>query len=443
MSKIIISGCLNCKINICNKCEVFHSKLLKNHKTTKIGNNIEEIFIGFCKEKNHNNELDYFCRNHNVLCCAACLCKLKNKEFGQHKDCDVVYLEEIKDEKMNKLKDNINLLEELSKTLDDTTNKIKSFIEKMNGAKEELKSKIQKIFTKIRNEINNREDFLLSEVDKQFEKNYLNENILKESEKLPNKIKLSLEMGKSIDIEKLDNNLNSLIFKCINIENNIKEINLIKENMKKSDEFQEQNIEFNPKEKEIDNFLDGIKNFGGIIFSKNSLLNYDINKKNLIINWIKKKTNKNSVKFELIFKMSENGSDSEDFHKYCDNKGPTVVIVKTTKNMIFGGFTPLDWKNSGGYIYDKTNQTFIFSLNLDKKYDMVKKEGKAIFCEKNSYGPVFGGADFGLFKNMKSGITYANTGCNFLSRNNLELTGGKGDNENFDVEEFEVYKICY
>ena len=134
---------------------------------------------------------------------------------------------------MNKLKDNINLLEELSKTLDDSTNKIKSFIEKMNGAKEELKSKIQKIFTKIRNEINNREDFLLSEVDKQFEKNYLNENILKESEKLPNKIKLSLEIGKSIDKEKLDNNLNSLIFRCINIENNIKEINLIKENMKK------------------------------------------------------------------------------------------------------------------------------------------------------------------------------------------------------------------
>ena len=134
---------------------------------------------------------------------------------------------------MNKLKDNINLLEELSKTLDDSTNKIKRFIEKMNGAKEELKSKIQKIFTKIRNEINNREDFLLSEVDKQFEKNYLNENILKESEKLPNKIKLSLEIGKSIDKEKLDNNLNSLIFRCINIENNIKEINLIKENMKK------------------------------------------------------------------------------------------------------------------------------------------------------------------------------------------------------------------
>ena len=168
-----------------------------------------------------------------------------------------------------------------------------------------------------------------------------------------------------------------------------------------------------------------------------------MNKKNLIINWIKEKTNKNKVNFELIFKMSKNGSNSADFHNYCDNKGPTLTIVKTTKNMIFGGFTTLDWKDSGGYIFDKSNQTFIFSLNLDKKYDMIKKGGYGIYYLKESYGPVFGGVDFGLYKNMKNGVTHANIGCNFLSNNNLELTGGKGDNEKFDVEEFEFYEIFY
>ena len=84
--------------------------------------------------------------------------------------------------------------------------------------------------------------------------------------------------------------------------------------------------------------------------------------------------------------MSENGSKSTDFHKYCDNKGPTLIIVKTTKNKIFGGFTLLDWKDNGGSINnsinDKSNQTFIFLLNLDKKYDMIKKEDILYIAKK-------------------------------------------------------------
>ena len=57
---------------------------------------------------------------------------------------------------------------------------------------------------------------------------FCNEDIIKDNEKLPNKIKLS-EKGKIIN-EKWneDNNqINSLINDYINIENNIKEINII------------------------------------------------------------------------------------------------------------------------------------------------------------------------------------------------------------------------
>ena len=107
----------NCKVYMCNKCEVFHSKLLKNHRVTKIENNIEEIFTGFCKEIIHNNKLEFFCKNHNELCCAACISKINIKGYGKHKDCEVLNIEDIKDEKLDKLRDNINLLEELSKAL--------------------------------------------------------------------------------------------------------------------------------------------------------------------------------------------------------------------------------------------------------------------------------------------------------------------------------------
>ena len=140
--------------------------------------------------------------------------------------------------------------------------------------------------------------------------------------------------------------------------------------------------------------------------------------------------------------MSINGSSSTDFHNYCDNKGPTLTIVQTTKNKIFGGFTPLNWDNSGGNKIDKNNQTLIFSLDLLKKYDLINKEKGAIYCDKQ-YGPYFGGRDFSLESNMKKGKTFSNKGTNFISNNNLDMTGGKGNNESFDISDFEVFKVIY
>ena len=91
--------------------------------------------------------------------------------------------------KKNKLKENIEFLDDIFKTFEDTTNKLKNMIEKINEKKEELKIKIQKIFTKIRNAINEREDLLLLEVDKQFDNLFCNEEIIKESEILQIKLK--------------------------------------------------------------------------------------------------------------------------------------------------------------------------------------------------------------------------------------------------------------
>jgi len=82
----------------------------------------KEIFTGYCKEEKHQMELEYFCKTHNQLCCAACIAKLQKKENGKHKDCDICFIEDIKEEKKNKLKENINCLEELSNTLQESIN---------------------------------------------------------------------------------------------------------------------------------------------------------------------------------------------------------------------------------------------------------------------------------------------------------------------------------
>ena len=91
-----ISYCQCCKVYMCKKCENFHSDLFVNHTSYKIDKDYEEIsaFI-YCDEKDHSQKLEYYCKNHNKLCCGLCLCKIKDDKNGQHTNCDVCYIKDI------------------------------------------------------------------------------------------------------------------------------------------------------------------------------------------------------------------------------------------------------------------------------------------------------------------------------------------------------------
>ena len=56
-------------------------------------------------------------------------------------------------------------MEESEKNIEESINKLKNIFEKMNESKEDMKNKIAKIFTKLRNLINESEEQLLSELD--------------------------------------------------------------------------------------------------------------------------------------------------------------------------------------------------------------------------------------------------------------------------------------
>ena len=157
-----IQYCYNCKIFLCKKCETYHSYLFQNHFLNKLDKNIKDSFTGYCTKNNHNELLEFFCKTHNELCCVSCLCALKGKGKGEHSSCKVCYLEDIKEIKKNKLKDNINILEELSIKMDESINKIKNAFNIINERKEKIKMKFMDIFTKLRNALNKREDEILT-----------------------------------------------------------------------------------------------------------------------------------------------------------------------------------------------------------------------------------------------------------------------------------------
>ena len=443
--------CANCNLYICKEWEIYHSIFGKEHQIYSISKELNEIFTGYCRDENHLNKFEYFCKTHNILCCAKCITKIKNEKNGKHTDCTICNIEDIMNEKKSMLKDKIKNLEELSKTIQTSIDNIKTMLDNLNEKKEEIKLKIQKTFTKIRNELNNREDELFSIIDNLYENTFFKEDSIRQFEKLPQKIHSSLEKYKNLDINMKENKFLSLINDYINIENESKEVELIYENMtnfKKSNSINSLNFEFNSKEEEI---LRSINTFGEINkyinkeFLKSSILRNDLKNQKLIVNWIYEAINKDKIKFELIFKMTQNGTNSDKFHNLCNDQGPTLTLIKTTENKIFGGFTPLDWKNEGGFIVDKSMITFVFSLNLCKKYNLKDKENQAIKC-KFENGPSFGNGDIIIYQNMKEGKAYANNKSVFFSDGNLELIEYMGEVKGFKgftVAEIEVYKIIY
>ena len=335
--------CQECKIYMCNKCNNHHSNLFINHNINKIENDINGIFSEFCKKEKHYGKLEFFCKTHNQLCCSDCICKIKIKGKGEHYDCDMCSIENIKNEKKNNLEENIKILKNLSNSYEELINQIKDINEKIIINKEEIKLKIQKIFTKIRNALNGREDELLLEVDNKFYE--FNKDIEKDVLKLPDKINESIKKYNNIDNEwNNENKLCSIINDCLHIENNIKEINLIKENIDKSKNYVE--IDFFPKEDddELNKFLNNFQKFGEIISIKNPIFKF----KKFPIDKMEDKGYKVSgEKNNIISKTANNlsilGIPCENELKSDKEYKWKIKILNSKKNYINVGVTPIDF----------------------------------------------------------------------------------------------------
>ena len=156
--------CIECNLFMCNKCLNHHNEFIENHHIYNLDKNYDEIFTGLCKEKGHRCKLEYYCQTHNVLCCGLCIVKLKKEGNGQHSNCYITFIEDIEEEKKENLENNIKFLEDLKNNIEMSINELKNIFEKINEDKEKIKLKIQTIFTNLRNQLNEREDFLLLEV---------------------------------------------------------------------------------------------------------------------------------------------------------------------------------------------------------------------------------------------------------------------------------------
>ena len=443
-----ISYCEQCKKFMCNKCLNYHKEFFEDHRLINIENNLKEIFIDNCKENGHNYKLEFYCKNHNTLCCVGCISKLEEKNYGQHKNCDVCSIEKIKDEKKIKLNENIKLLEELSKNLEDMINELKIIFENISKDKEEIKLNVQKIFTKLRTSLNEREDELLAEIDNKYYSNFFNENIIKESNKLPNKVKKSLEIGKLLNQEWNNNNdkLSSKINDCINIENDINNIIDIKNNIEKSKSINKFKINFIFDDNDFNEYTKSIKSLGSI--SSNNLLEF---KDSLILKTkedlekfqklISQKLEINKIK--LIYRKSRDGFGYDNIVNKIDNKSNLIFLYLTGDIRIFGNYIQtrlINIRSTQDHYYSDKN-AFIFSLNNNKIYKVLKDEHAIRFYKNNDV--IYSSND------SNSNGFYVNAYDNTINDNGLlkepkiydfernnELTEGKNV-----INEIEIFQI--
>jgi len=154
------------------------------------------------------------------------------------------------------------------------------------------------------------------------------------------------------------------------------------------------------------------------------------------------KSYKNFLNLKLLYSASKDGDSAEVFHSLCDGIAPLIVLIKTTKNVIFGGYTEAPYSFTKKRIGNKDDNAFIFSINKMKTYDVEK--GTNATCSFRDYGPVFYGYEycniylFGDFFNDEGNV--AKKGDRYNTTEDFEINNGE---QKFLVKELEVYQVYY
>ncbi|KAK8809613.1 hypothetical protein WA158_000556 [Blastocystis sp. Blastoise] len=156
--------------------------------------------------------------------------------------------------------------------------------------------------------------------------------------------------------------------------------------------------------------------------------------------------------WKLLFRASEHNYSKNEFHKYCDDKGETVTIIKHIGHNnhinIFGGYTDQSWDSLNS---DKpASKEFLFTLsnehNIPPTHYIHNGNGRGIYCS-SSCGPVFGGGcDILINDNCHTtnNNSYTNsesfTTVNTPQKHSLFVNTANANSYNFfTVENYEVW----
>ena len=182
-------------------------------------------------------------------------------------------------------------------------------------------------------------------------------------------------------------------------------------------------------------FDDDINNINNKSFSVESSIISNYSEFDFVINYLKKKFNKEIKDAIHIYQATEDGPTASDFHKICDGNTNIVVLIKTKDGKKFGGYTSVGFSSFNRSYHDVT--AFIFSIDKREIYPNI--HGKSAIDSFYNLGPCFSGDSIKIFDNFlkKEGII-AKYSANFETNEDYQINCGKGT---FEVEEIEVLEF--
>ena len=214
---------------------------------------------------------------------------------------------------------------------------------------------------KVITNIMNKNEFKIND-EKNESKTIYFSNPLIEDEIIEIELKMKEKSQKEI-IKDLSNTIKDLTEKNTFLENKINSLEtLINDIQKKYDE------KISQLEENLNNINKKFEEQNSII-QDNSIDSLIVSKKEdvqLLKEWI---SPYKKISFNLIYRATRDGDTINDFHKMCDDKSPTICIMKTPKGFIFGGYTTVLFNNKENQeLKLKDDKAFVFSLNKREKY---------------------------------------------------------------------------
>jgi hypothetical protein len=158
---------------------------------------------------------------------------------------------------------------------------------------------------------------------------------------------------------------------------------------------------------------------------------------------------KSNQQWKLIYRGTRDGFHSEDFHRCCDNKGPTVTVILSDDGYLFGGYTTVPWKtpqdslfgvhkeDSTAYLFTLTNPHHILATKFKIRNDQIAHA----VIHRDDHGPCFGSGDICIRSNSnvnsESHSSFPQTYIDTTGIGKTLFTGSRY----FATEEIETFRL--
>ncbi|KAF4097646.1 interferon-induced protein 44-like [Onychostoma macrolepis] len=137
-----------------------------------------------------------------------------------------------------------------------------------------------------------------------------------------------------------------------------------------------------------------------------------------------------NVELSLLYKASVHGYQASAFHQRCDRQGPTLLVAYNSSGYIFGGYTSVDYAQSGEHITDED----IFLFSFQGKIPVCIKVNSGHYARlDDAGGPNFGQQLYFCYKNQPA---VYNSGSKEFSFNTTIMYGN-----DTQLSECEIYKV--